>query len=154
MGKPAYDEDFVAWTEAQAQALRAAPRVHNALDYEQLAEEIADLGKRDLRELLSRLEVLCEHLVKLDAAPNARPTAHWGRTVRDQRREIARLLEESPSLRAKLDEPAKPGAPTRLEEVLHAGWDEACRSLQHYEGVAASELPAAPDWTLDKLMQR
>ena len=154
MGKPVYDQDFVAWTEAQAEALRAAPRVHNALDYDQLAEEIADLGKRDLRELMSRLEVLCENLVKLDGAPNAQPAAHWARTVRDQRREIARLLDESPSLRAKLHEPAKPGAPTRLEEVLQAGWDEACRSLQAYEGTAQSELPAAPDWTLDQLLQR
>jgi hypothetical protein len=63
-------------------------------------------------------------------------------------------LDESPSLRAKLHEPAKPGAPTRLEEVLQAGWDEACRSLQAYEGTAQSDLPAAPDWTLDQVLQR
>ena len=154
MGKPAYDEDFVAWTEAQAQALRAAPRVHNALDYEQLAEEIADLGKRDLRELLSRLEVLTEHLVKLEAAPEAQPAERWARTTRDQRREIARLLDESPSLRPKLDQPPKPGEPTRLAQVLNAGWDEACRSLRQYNDIAGADLPAEPDWTLDDLMQR
>jgi hypothetical protein len=152
MGKPVYDEDFVAWTQAQAEALRAAPRVHNQLDYDRLAEEIADLGKRDLRELLSRLDVLVEHLVKLTAWPDAPPSANWRRTVRDQRREIARLVEESPSLRAKLEEPPKPGQPTRRAQALSNGWEEACRSLRETDGVPEADLPARPDWTLDALL--
>ncbi|WP_200339667.1 DUF29 domain-containing protein [Rhodovibrio sodomensis] len=154
MAKPLYDEDFVAWTQAQAEALRAVPRVHNQLDYDQLAEEVADLGKRDLRELLSRLEVLIEHLVKLDAAPETQPAAHWARTVRDQRREIVRLLDESPSLRGKLNEARKPGTATRLDQVLHAGWEEACQSLRQIDGIVHADLPERPHWTLDDLMNR
>ncbi len=45
--KTLYDEDFVAWAEHQAEALRAAARggSNQALDWENLAEEIEDLGK-------------------------------------------------------------------------------------------------------------
>jgi hypothetical protein len=41
-----YEEDFFAWTQAQARGLRrfARSRPNVALDLEHIAEEIADLG--------------------------------------------------------------------------------------------------------------
>ena len=51
--KSLYDEDFVAWTQQQAKALRAAAgsRTNQPLDWENLAEEVEDLGKSVRREL-------------------------------------------------------------------------------------------------------
>ena len=43
MTTPSYDTDFYAWTQAQAQVLRAKDVA--ALDLEHLAEEIESLGK-------------------------------------------------------------------------------------------------------------
>jgi hypothetical protein len=45
--KALYDEDFVAWAQEQAAALRAAARAGSnlRLDWQNLAEEIEDLGK-------------------------------------------------------------------------------------------------------------
>ncbi len=51
-----YNTDFFAWTQHQAAAL-AAGHV-SELDLANLAEEIESLGKRDQRELASRLGVL------------------------------------------------------------------------------------------------
>jgi predicted YcjX-like family ATPase len=44
--KPLHDEDFVAWSKEQAEALRAAARTGSNLaqDWANLAEEIEDLG--------------------------------------------------------------------------------------------------------------
>jgi len=74
-----YDDDFFAWTQEQAAALRGLPRdvVGDAVDVEHVAEEIEDLGKRDLREVNSFLARLCEHLMKVNASPRSRNLAHW-----------------------------------------------------------------------------
>ena len=57
-----YDEDFFRWTQRQAAALRAlpgqpaadlAPQDVALLDIAHVAEEIADLGRRALREVMS-----------------------------------------------------------------------------------------------------
>jgi hypothetical protein len=43
-----YEEDYFAWTRAQAEALRARGRGANALDYDHLAEELDALGNEQL----------------------------------------------------------------------------------------------------------
>ena len=73
-----YDTDFFTWTQRQAAALRAMPR-DASIDIEHVAEEIEDLGKRDLREVVSFLERLIEPLLKLDACPHSRDRALWKR---------------------------------------------------------------------------
>ena len=57
-----YDEDFFEWTSRNAALLRAG-RFDRA-DIEHIAEEIEDMGKRDLKELNSRVQVLVAHLLK------------------------------------------------------------------------------------------
>jgi hypothetical protein len=96
-----YDEDFVAWSKQQAKALRAAGRTgsNQLLDWENLAEEIESLGKSDRRELASRLSVIIEHLVKLEHSSARNPRRKWRQTILRERREIVRILSDSPSLR-------------------------------------------------------
>ena len=65
-----YDQDFFEWTRHHARLLREG-RVAEA-DLAHLAEEIEDVGKRDQRELRSRLEVLLVHLLKWTAQPDLR----------------------------------------------------------------------------------
>jgi hypothetical protein len=48
-----YERDFFAWTQEQAQILRARETLE--LDWDNLAEEIDSMGRRDRRELESRL---------------------------------------------------------------------------------------------------
>jgi hypothetical protein len=96
LNRPAtYEGDFYSWTQEQAARLRAQrPR---DLDWENLAEEIASLGRSDRREISSRLSVLV-HLLKWQAQPGHRKPG-WRSPAIEQRHRIAGLLAESPSLR-------------------------------------------------------
>ncbi|HEY3890307.1 MAG TPA: DUF29 domain-containing protein [Caulobacteraceae bacterium] len=95
-----YDHDFFAWTQDQADALKR--RSANELDWENLLEEIEDLGRSERRELRSRLIVLLTHILKWELQPEMRSRS-WMATIRIQQRELQDLLGESPSLTTALD---------------------------------------------------
>jgi len=94
-----YEEDFVAWALDTARLLREGR--FNAIDIENLAEEVEAMAGRDKRELLSRLTVLILHLLKWRWQPEKR-SGSWAATIVTQRTEIEGLFEQSPSLRRTL----------------------------------------------------
>ena len=94
-----YDSDFYSWTQRTAALLRA--RRFDEIDVEHAAEEIEDMGKRDLKELNSRVQVLLSHILKWQHQPDGRSPS-WQTTIVTQRLEIEALLRQSPSLRPKL----------------------------------------------------
>ena len=76
-----YDEDFYAWTRAQAEALRRLAGEHwnGPLDLEHLAEEVEDLGKSQRHAVESLIERIIEHLLKLEYSSRAASVgAHAG----------------------------------------------------------------------------
>ena len=100
-----YDVDFVRWLDQQASALREAGRAGTnlPLDWENLAEEIAALGRSDRRELRSRLITILLHLTKLRLSSAEAPRAGWKATVARERLELlGGVLGDSPSLRAQV----------------------------------------------------
>jgi hypothetical protein len=96
-----YEADFYAWTQEQAKLLRA--QQWDLVDVENLVEEIETLGRQERRELRNRLTILLGHLLKWRFQPEKR-TNSWLATIREQRREVATLLQENPSLKSYLDE--------------------------------------------------
>jgi hypothetical protein len=101
-----YDEDFFAWTKQQAERLRAAANAgsHLRLDWENLAEEVEDLGKSDRRELRRQIRRIIRHLVKLQWSPAIDPRRGSRETIRAARGEIRDVLGDSPSLARELDQ--------------------------------------------------
>jgi hypothetical protein len=99
--KTLYEEDTVAWAENQAAALRAAAQgsSNQALDWENLAEEIDDLAKSQRRALRSQLSRILQHQVKLAHSPAIDPRKGWRLSILQARVEIEGILEESPSLK-------------------------------------------------------
>ena len=97
---PGYDEDFVAWLNEQARLVREGD--FEAVDRENVAEELEGLARRDKQEIRSRLIVLLAHLLKQRAQPR-KATPSWASTIVEQRDKIAELVEGSPSLRRELD---------------------------------------------------
>jgi hypothetical protein len=91
-----YEADFYAWTQEQARLLRE--RRWNDLDLENLVDEVEGVGRSDKRQIESRLEILIAHLLKWKYQPGGRGIS-WTSTIFEQRHRIARLVEESPSLR-------------------------------------------------------
>jgi hypothetical protein len=96
-----YEQDFFLWSQTMAEALRSGNFAQ--LDLENLAEEVASLGRRDRRELQSRLVVLLHHLLKWQFQPEMR-SGSWRGTLAEQRMRIRNLLKESPSLRSFFEE--------------------------------------------------
>ena len=97
-GKPQltpYEADYARWCAEQAALLRDGKL--EALDRENLAEEIESLGRSDKREIESRLNILLVHLLKWQHQPDRR-TASWKATITEQRWRISRVIEDSPSL--------------------------------------------------------
>ena len=104
--KTLYDQDFFLWSKEQAEALRAAARgaTNQPIDWENVAEEIESLGRSDRRELHSQIRRIIEHLLKLEYSLAIDPRSGWIESIGDARNQIDVLLEESPSLRSRVEE--------------------------------------------------
>lgn len=96
-----YQQDFYGWTQEQAQLLKA--QKFQLIDWQNLAEEIEDMGRSEKRQLESRLEVLIMHLLKWQFQPSLQSRS-WELTIKEQRLRIKKLLSENPSLKPALDE--------------------------------------------------
>ena len=93
-----YEQDFFAWTQATAAKILQGNWCD--IDSEVLAEEVESLGKSQQNALESRLEKLVLHLLKWRYQPEKRARGHsWQLTILEQRRRLARLLQQNPSLR-------------------------------------------------------
>lgn len=81
MDRPSlYDDDIVTWAEQQAAALRAlATRsdLSNAVDWENVAEEIESVGRSHIRAVHNLLVQTLAHLLKRASAPMAPASLHW-----------------------------------------------------------------------------
>ena len=73
MTTPDYDTDFYAWTQQQAESLRAKDSA--ALDVEHLAEEVDDLRQTERKAVRSQLRRLTSHLLKWAHQPSGAATA-------------------------------------------------------------------------------
>jgi hypothetical protein len=125
-----YEQDFYAWTQAQAALLEG--RQFDALDLPHLVEEITSLGKSEQRQLYDRLIVLLTHLLKLHLAAQMLPRdleragRGWRTTVKTQRLRVHKVLRENPSLTPTVpDELADAYAVARLEVAGDLTLDEA-----------------------------
>jgi hypothetical protein len=111
-----YDEDFYAWTQRQAELLRALRPPGNELDLEHIAEEIEDLGRGDLRAAQSLVEHIIEHFLKLEYSGLAEPSRHWRDEIVEWRLQLDKTLTRS--IAAELDLPARHKAALRLMRRL------------------------------------
>ena len=84
-----YERDETAWLEAMAELARDGQS--SDLDLPHLAEYLADMARRDRREVESRLVVLLAHLLKWDHQPDRRSRSRRA-TVIEQRQELSRLV--------------------------------------------------------------
>lgn len=132
-----YEDDFYAWTQAQAQTLRR--RAHNAIDWDNLAEEIESVGRSDKREIRSRLTVLLHHLLKWEFQPERRCHS-WQSSIGEQRTFVAGIVEDSPSLRA------------FPREVLASSYERARRGAAEETGLSPSVFPLDCPWPIDRIL--
>ena len=99
-----YDSDYQLWLENTINQLRRGD--FQAVDWQNLLEELADLGKSERRALESLLTRLLEHLLKLTYWQSHRDynQAGWKKEIRNFRIQIKKILKDSPSLKLYLRE--------------------------------------------------
>ena len=136
-----YEQDFYVWTEVQAEHLRA--RRFEALDLENVIEEVDGLGRSEKGRVLNNASVVLEHLLKLQFSPAQEPRNAWRASVREHRRRLRRDL--TPRLRQIL----AAELPALYAEVRD---DTAALLRDHGEQTAADALPATCPYGLDQII--
>lgn len=127
------DRDLNAWAIEQAGLLRSGR--FEALDVERIARRIEDIAQDVQRELARHLAALLGHLLRRKCGIEG---PAWDRSIAARRRELARLLQESPSLVALLRDPA----------WLKSVWAQAC--LQAAAATGEDGFPASCPWRIEE----
>ena len=135
--KQLYDRDFNLWIEQIAISIQ--DRDINNMDWDNLLEEVEDMGKSEKRSLESYLERLIEHILKLKYwdLERSRNHKHWQAEVINFRNRIKRLLKRSPSLK------------NYMQEIYAEIYDDAVASRQ-----VEFDIPEGNFIELDKIMQQ
>ena len=138
-----YDEDIYAWSQHQAQVLRALARADarlpNDLDLEHVAEEIEDLGNEQRFQVESNLGQALAHLIKAVARPEDQAVRHW--------------LKEANAFLSKASRRYRPSMRRAIEPAKIWAWArrDAAADLE-FDGHAMPVLPADPPFALEDLV--
>ena len=138
--KDLYNEDFYVWTESQAELLRK--RQFDALDLDNLIEEVEGLGDAKKSAVLNNASNVIEHLLKLQFSPAQDPRRGWAESIIEHRTRLE--LDLTPRLRQILDE--------ELPRVYALTRRSTERKLRLYgEDAAADALPTDCPYMLDQI---
>ena len=133
-----YETDFYSWTQEQADCLRMGDL--NALDLENLLEEIEAMGRSEKNGLKSHLRVLLTHLLKWEYQPGKNFGHSWRSTIAIQREEVTQIIEVNPGL--------KP----HLAEITANAYRLARVKAEGETGMALKSFPEKCPWDFDKII--
>jgi len=131
-----YERDETAWLEAMSALAASGGRA--AMDFAHLSEYLADMARRDRREVFSQMVVLLTHLLKWQHQAEGR-TGSWRGTIRAQRRKLRQLLE-SGTLR------------NHAEAVFAEVYAEARLQAADEMECDSARFPAKSPWGVDGLL--
>jgi hypothetical protein len=138
-----YDDDIVTWAEQQAAALRelaAKPELSNAVDWENLIEEVETLGRSEWGGVASQIRNALVHILKGFCDPGSLSRGAWSIETGgflDQARSDYR-----PSMREKID----------LDDLWRKAFRGASRELLTYKRRIPPGIPEGCPFTLDEIL--
>ena len=131
-----YREDGWSWSREQADALRR--RDVDAIDWENVVEEIETLGRSEEHAWTSLCTNVLSHLLKIEHSGSNRDLRHWREEVETWRDKMASTLLENPGMKGRL--------PVMLARAWRAGRKDAVRALTRHGNPG--------DWAAEKRMRR
>lgn len=139
-----YEDDFYSWTQEQAAFLKAGR--FDLLDREHLADEVADMGKSEIREFGSRLALIIVHLLKLQVQTDRTPKNErsWRTTVETRRDQLAVHLADNPGLKN----------PAILDKAMASAWKDGRLAAITETGLDPLDFPDSCPFTLTQLLDR
>ena len=136
MTKTGYEQDFYVWLMEQATHIRA--KEWEALDIDNLAEELEALGREQRHAIRSHLRILLIHLLKWACQPERRSES-WRHSIGNARAEIEGRLEMSPSLRRE------------LPDLLAWAYPRARRATADESGIPPTRFPETCPWSTEQV---
>jgi hypothetical protein len=116
--KELYEKDFYLWVQENLRLLKN--REYEIVDWENLLEEIEDMGKSLFKSVRSHMSTIMEHLYKWKNFRYGPEMGYdWIETITNARRELRDIFEDNPSLKVKAQE----------RDTLQRAWELAVRAL-------------------------
>ena len=132
-----YDRDFYGWTLEQAALLRSGQ--FSIADIENIIEEIESMGRSETSQLVNRLAVLLQHLLKWQFQSRLQSSS-WRYTIEDQRRRITKHIRKNPSLKSE------------LQEAINDAYGDAIFDAERETGIHRKNFPQVCPYTFTQMM--
>lgn len=116
-----YDKDYLLWVDKNLKLLRE--KAYEFVDWDNLLQEIEDMGRSELRACISYMAVILEHMYKWDfyrdkTSAGLRDGGHgWIKSIKNSRYRLNLVIERNPSLK------------TKIESMVEEAWKEAKPSI-------------------------
>lgn len=134
-----YEKDFYAWIYHNVELLKQNKLAEIERDI--LIDELESMAKRDKRELLSHFIILIAHLLKWQFQPEHRSSS-WRGSIREQRIQIIKQLQESPSLK------------NYINESIENAYPDALDLASNETGLAMSSFPNECPYVIKDLLDK
>lgn len=132
-----YDQDFALWVEENIALLKA--KNYDAVDWDNLIEEVEGLTRSDKRELENRLITLFEHALKRRYVSLSDCYRGWKVTLKRTQKQLRRVLKDSPSLR------------NYFVSIIEECYQDALINMRdEYDAIFPDRLPFSED--IDQLL--
>jgi hypothetical protein len=129
---PAYEADGYGWAMAQAELLRA--RRFDAVDWNNVIEEIESVGKSERSSVESALRVVLMHQLKWSHQKMFRSRS-WANSIRTHLQHFDDRLGENPGLKS------------QLSNILQRAYRDARSEAANETGIDIDTFPAEiPTW--------
>ncbi|MGH1592190.1 DUF29 domain-containing protein [Methylobacterium phyllosphaerae] len=132
-------DDLYTWVQEQLALLRAG-RV-DALDLDNIAEELSDGGLSEYYRLQSAVEVVLLHMLTWDHQP-ARRSRSWALSIAEHRERALIQMRKNPGLKSSLDE--------IRQDAFRLGRLGAARQMKQ----SPKTLPADCPYSWDEILNR
>ncbi|AGF51434.1 slr1814 [Synechocystis sp. PCC 6803] len=135
-----YETDYNLWVLETVAKLKNQDL--DALDWENLIEEVEDLSRRDKHKLQSLLNHIFEHLLLIVywQAEFIRNQGHWERKILNFRLQLLQVLEDNPSLR------------NYARDYLVEGYKKGRKLAAKHSQLPLSKFPEEPIATLEQVL--
>jgi len=115
--KELYEKDFYLWVIENLKLLKN--KEYDLVDWENLLEEIEDMGRSLYIAMLRQMRKIMEGLYKWENFKNHPEADDWVEEISRARRELRDIFEDSPSLKAIAQE----------KDTMRRAWELSVRAL-------------------------